>query len=204
MGINEYLRFLRLSHNLTMDQLGKEIGLSAGLISDIENGRSKFPRADTLMKLADYFNVSVDEILGRQNLSKQGGEPLNTVDEDIKEICCLAISKDEIEYAMENEHGQLSKYPKERLEIAYKEFDRDDLTYERAKRYAERVVTSTLEMLSYHLFGNENSIAEEFKKFEEDLQQALITRYIRREDISGFSVELDYFKLIKRSERYIL
>lgn len=42
--------------------VGKEIGLSSGIISKWKNGG--IPNGETLMKLAKYFNVSTDYLLG--------------------------------------------------------------------------------------------------------------------------------------------
>lgn len=42
--------------------VGKEIGLSSGIISKWKNGG--IPNGETLMKLARYFNVSTDYLLG--------------------------------------------------------------------------------------------------------------------------------------------
>ena len=45
--------------------VGKEIGLSSGIISKWKNGG--IPTGETLIKLARYFDVSVDYLLGRAN-----------------------------------------------------------------------------------------------------------------------------------------
>ncbi len=42
--------------------VGKEIGLSSGIISKWKNGG--VPTGETLIKLSNYFNVSVDYLLG--------------------------------------------------------------------------------------------------------------------------------------------
>ncbi len=60
------LKELRKINNLSMDKLGKEINMSSGEISDIENGKKNDPRISTLIKIADYFNVSLDELIGRK------------------------------------------------------------------------------------------------------------------------------------------
>lgn len=60
------LKELRKINNLSMDKLGKEINMSSGEISDIENGKKKDPRISTLIKIADYFDVSLDELIGRK------------------------------------------------------------------------------------------------------------------------------------------
>lgn len=51
---------------IKMDKLGKEINMSSGEISDIENGKKKDPRISTLIRIADYFNISLDELIGRK------------------------------------------------------------------------------------------------------------------------------------------
>ena len=43
----------------------KDIGLVRGTLANWKLGRSKQPSADALSKLADYFDVSVDYLLGR-------------------------------------------------------------------------------------------------------------------------------------------
>lgn len=60
----ENLRKLRKQANLTMKQLGKIIGAAESTISLYEKG-SREPDNATLKKLADYFGVSVDYLLGR-------------------------------------------------------------------------------------------------------------------------------------------
>lgn len=60
------LKELRKTNNLSMDKLGKEINMSSGEISDIENGKKKDTRISTLIRIADYFNISLDELIGRK------------------------------------------------------------------------------------------------------------------------------------------
>lgn len=56
------LRELRKKRGLTMKQLGEIIGASESTISLYENERRQ-PSYETLLKLAEYFDVSVDYIL---------------------------------------------------------------------------------------------------------------------------------------------
>lgn len=58
------LRDLRKGRNLTMKSLGAIIGVAESTISQYESGKRE-PDFSTLQKLADYFNVSVDYLLGR-------------------------------------------------------------------------------------------------------------------------------------------
>lgn len=59
------IRELRKERNLTMKRLGEVIGVAESTISLYENGKRQ-PDNDTLQKLADYFNVTVDYLLGRK------------------------------------------------------------------------------------------------------------------------------------------
>ncbi len=52
--------------------VGKEIGLSSGIISKWKNGG--IPNGETLMKLARYFNVSTDYLLGLSPYIQINGE----------------------------------------------------------------------------------------------------------------------------------
>lgn len=49
--------------NITQQQLSEAIGFSQGNISDWKSGRSS-PSVEALVKIAEYFNVSVDYLLG--------------------------------------------------------------------------------------------------------------------------------------------
>ncbi|GGE58354.1 helix-turn-helix domain-containing protein [Priestia taiwanensis] len=66
LGFPRRIKELRLERKLTEKQLGKEIGVTKGYIFGYENG-NRTPDIETLQKLADYFDVSVDYLLGRSN-----------------------------------------------------------------------------------------------------------------------------------------
>ncbi len=54
--------------------VGKEVGLSSGIISKWKSGG--IPNGETLMKLARYFNVSTDYLLGLSPYIQIDGEPV--------------------------------------------------------------------------------------------------------------------------------
>ncbi|MBE6084732.1 MAG: helix-turn-helix transcriptional regulator [Selenomonas ruminantium] len=54
----------RLSKGLTQKQVADELGISVVAIQNYENGRRK-PAYDVLIALADYFDVSLDYLVGR-------------------------------------------------------------------------------------------------------------------------------------------
>lgn len=47
-----------------------EIGISRGLISDLKSERTKSITSETAQKIADYFGVSVDRVLGTEQKEK--------------------------------------------------------------------------------------------------------------------------------------
>ncbi|MCL4514019.1 MAG: helix-turn-helix domain-containing protein [Firmicutes bacterium] len=61
------LAFLRKEKGLSQYELAKALGFSRGQIANYEQG-SRRPDPATLQRLADYFNVSVDYLLGRNNV----------------------------------------------------------------------------------------------------------------------------------------
>ncbi len=63
------LRELRKNANLSMKDLAKILNLSESTISLYERNLHQ-PEFATLKKIADYFNVSIDYLLGRSNAEK--------------------------------------------------------------------------------------------------------------------------------------
>lgn len=58
---------LRDNRNITQDKLAKDLGVSELTIQNYETGKS-IPRVVFLCKLADYFEVSTDQLVGREPL----------------------------------------------------------------------------------------------------------------------------------------
>lgn len=56
-----------------------EANVSKGLISDLKMGRKKTVQVETAQKIADYFGVSVDRVLG----SEQKEKPIANSDEQL-------------------------------------------------------------------------------------------------------------------------
>lgn len=64
------LKKLRKSKGLTQEELAKYIGISQNSYSYWENDKVKIDNA-SILKLADYFGVSVDYILGRDDFTPE-------------------------------------------------------------------------------------------------------------------------------------
>lgn len=61
--VAERLKFLRSERNIGQNTLAKDLGLSNASISYWENAKQE-PSAQAVYKLAAYFGVSADYILG--------------------------------------------------------------------------------------------------------------------------------------------
>ena len=80
------LKELRLANGLTQKELAKSIEVGRTTISEYESGKI-VPKHEGLLKLANYFNVSVDYLTGvsdepatRQSNEHDFGKLLNTLD----------------------------------------------------------------------------------------------------------------------------
>ena len=60
----ENLRTLRLSENLSQTKLGEELGVCNQTVSFWEIGKRE-PDLDMLLKIAEFFQVSTDYLLGK-------------------------------------------------------------------------------------------------------------------------------------------
>ena len=76
------LKLLRKQHNLSQKEIGNIFHASQNTVSQWENGTRK-PSYDIIQEIADYFDVSVDYLLGRQEQRPE----LNSKDKrEIQEI----------------------------------------------------------------------------------------------------------------------
>ena len=62
--VKNNLKFLRKSKGYTQIALQMKTGIEQALLSKFENGE-RVPPTETLIKLADFYNVSIDYILCR-------------------------------------------------------------------------------------------------------------------------------------------
>lgn len=63
------IRDLREDHDLSQTQLAKILNMSQTGYSKYETGENDIPTS-ILLKLADFYDTSVDYLLGRTNISK--------------------------------------------------------------------------------------------------------------------------------------
>ena len=94
--IGDILKELRLKRQLTSEQLCERLGIKGGSYRNYERNDRK-PDYDTLVKLADYYGVSTDYILGRPNAKapKYPFDEIETVDEMEKDLIKEWLNLDE-------------------------------------------------------------------------------------------------------------
>lgn len=63
--IAENIRFFRIQAGLTQEELAARFGSRKTLISNYEIGRNT-PDIETLWELADIFDITIDELVGRE------------------------------------------------------------------------------------------------------------------------------------------
>ena len=59
------IRYLMEAHGLTQYALAKRLGISQSTLCNWLNGK-KEPSIESLWRLADYFDVTVDYLIGRE------------------------------------------------------------------------------------------------------------------------------------------
>ena len=67
-NFSERLRDLRKKRDLSQVALAEKVGLSGQVISQYERGVTR-PDYETLLTIADYFNVSTDYLLGNTDVT---------------------------------------------------------------------------------------------------------------------------------------
>lgn len=64
MGLGQRLKYLRMQKNMTQERLAEVIGISRSALSMYELDERE-PDIETIIKFADFFQVSTDYLLGR-------------------------------------------------------------------------------------------------------------------------------------------
>ncbi|APM40587.1 helix-turn-helix domain-containing protein [Clostridium kluyveri] len=85
-SFGDRLKELRKKSNLTQQELANKFYLNKSSISRYEND-TQLPEHNILEKIADYFNVSIDYLLGRTNIRNTENTYVTPKEhEDIEEV----------------------------------------------------------------------------------------------------------------------
>lgn len=102
LDLSENIKKYRKEMNLTQEELAETFGVTVGAVSKWESG-STVPDIMAMMELADFFNVSMDVLLG-YNLSSK------SIDDIYHRICTL--TKDQkFEQAVSEAEKAIVRYP---------------------------------------------------------------------------------------------
>jgi transcriptional regulator with XRE-family HTH domain len=71
--LTERLKQLRAELGRTQEQVASALGISRATYSHVENGRND-PDSELLSKMASYYSVTTDFLLGRTNQRNHGQE----------------------------------------------------------------------------------------------------------------------------------
>ena len=85
-NISENIKFYRKEKNFTQEQLAEAMGVSVGAVSKWESA-SSVPELSLIMELADFFEISVDALLGykvRDNSAKETAERIDSLQDEKK------------------------------------------------------------------------------------------------------------------------
>jgi len=64
--LGEKIKKLRKNYGMTIKDLSDKSGVGQSTISEIETGKVKNPKSETLSKLAKALNVTVDSLLAEK------------------------------------------------------------------------------------------------------------------------------------------
>lgn len=157
--IAENIKKLRKAHALTQEQLAEALGVTVGAVYKWEAGLSN-PELKLIMELADFFEVSIDVLLGYEQQS-------SNIEGRVERIRQCVLKKDFEEAVIETEKA-LKKYP-----------NNFDVTYMGARMYmlkfSEDKCKATMQK-SNRLF--QNAIALLSQNTDKRVNEAAILNYI--------------------------
>ena len=96
--LGKNVKSFRIQKGLSQEKLGEKIDVSKNTISDIESGK-KFARADTLAKIAEFFNTQVYELFKPEGVLPDYAEGVfDKFGEDIKDAVTDVMKKVKDDY----------------------------------------------------------------------------------------------------------
>jgi transcriptional regulator with XRE-family HTH domain len=77
LTLNEKLAKLRKKKEVSLQTVANQIGISKAHVHDLEKGSSKNPTMSLLSALADYYDVTIDYLAGREDKVKAPDEAIS-------------------------------------------------------------------------------------------------------------------------------
>ena len=112
VNLNENIRFLRKKKGWTQDKFSKKIGIKRSLVGAYEEGRAD-PRLNNLLKIANIFDISLDNILTKDVKKVPDNQMKSTSGEKVKVLSITVDQTDKENIELINEKasaGYLNSY----------------------------------------------------------------------------------------------
>ena len=87
MEFNEELQKLRTNENLTQEELAEKLYVSRAAISKWESGRG-YPSIDSLKAIAKYFHVTIDELIGSEEIVDLAEQDMKSSNKKYTALIC--------------------------------------------------------------------------------------------------------------------
>lgn len=100
MEFKDRLSKLRKELGLTQEDLAKKIGYTRTAISAWEIGRNE-PSYSDIVKIADFFNVSLDYLLGKSDIRNSKTEISDIYMHLAKEAQELKLDQDDVDFILD-------------------------------------------------------------------------------------------------------
>jgi transcriptional regulator with XRE-family HTH domain len=100
MNFAERLKALRIEHKVTQQQLAQLLGIGRPTIAGYET-KGKQPDYDKLIELAEYFNVSIDYLLGRSAIRTPYNKYLHESTNSYSNLDVSELPKEDVEKVKE-------------------------------------------------------------------------------------------------------
>ena len=88
---SDTLSALRRERNISQRQAASELGISQALLSHYENGLRE-PRLDFVVKVCDYYGVTADYMLGREETPSRKSAEFEEIFEELRALSDKASS----------------------------------------------------------------------------------------------------------------
>ncbi len=150
LKLSDKIKHYRKDMELTQEGLAEAIGVTVGAVSKWENGNT-VPDIMTLMQLANYFNVSMDELLGFDLTSKN----IDDMCKSISELC----TKHEFDQAELEAKNAMQRYP-HNFKVLYECADMYYFKYlaRQGQKDAEKAITFFNSALNHISQNTDNEI----------------------------------------------
>ncbi|MEL6539717.1 MAG: helix-turn-helix transcriptional regulator [Bacteroidota bacterium] len=107
MSFGKNLRYLRNRRDITMEELGEEIGVSMSQIGAYETGRS-FPKQAGLMRICEFFDVTPNDLLLKDLQIEEPGVIVQTISKGINLEAIIKMYEKEVKELSQQLSGKIS------------------------------------------------------------------------------------------------